>query len=143
MLVPSSSTVDPGGGSSWPIVDGCGGSSLRFVGCEKRETVTCDTAFVTPPNWDVSNCVARPLILDTVSRISLIPFRGVCRRTYILVSNDPGIHGISRPSWGEPFFAEILQWRGHWGGDGQAYRIRDDNGCKPIVRCQGRIRLFA
>ena len=46
--------------------------------------MTCDTAFVTPPNWDVSNCVARPLILDTVSRMSLIPFRGVCRCTYIL-----------------------------------------------------------
>ena len=47
--------------------------------------MTCDTAFVTTPNWDVSNCVARPLILDTVSRMSLIPFRGVCRCTYILL----------------------------------------------------------
>ena len=34
---PSSSSVDPGGASSWPIVDGCGGHSLRFVGVVRRE----------------------------------------------------------------------------------------------------------
>ena len=34
---PSSSTVDPGGGSSWPIIDGCGGCSLHFVGVVRRE----------------------------------------------------------------------------------------------------------
>jgi len=53
-------------------------------GCEQRVAVTCDIAFVTSPNWDVSNCVARPLICDTVSRMRLIPFWGVCRCTYIL-----------------------------------------------------------
>ena len=41
-------------------------------GCEKREAVTCDTAFVTPPNWDVSNCVAckgyAPAIADIWGR---------------------------------------------------------------------------
>ena len=35
----SSSSVDLGGGSSWPIVDG--------GGCEERVVVTCDIAFVT------------------------------------------------------------------------------------------------
>ena len=74
---PSIQVVGPRGQLWWVLV------ALRG-GCEKREAVTCDTAFVTPPNWDVSNCIARPLIFDTVSRISLIPFRGVCRRTYIL-----------------------------------------------------------
>ena len=55
-------------------------------GLWEERVVTRDIAFVTPPNWDVSNCMARPLILDTVSRMGLIPFRGVCRCTYILPS---------------------------------------------------------
>ena len=81
---PSSSTVDPGGGP-------CGQSSMVVVGArcaswglwEERGSVVWHC--VRHPNWDVLNCIARPLILDTVSRISLIPFRGVCHHTYILV----------------------------------------------------------
>jgi len=63
-------------GAGWGIVDG--------GGCEQRVVATCDIVFVTSPNWDVFNCVAHPLILDTVSRMRLIPFWGVCRCTYIL-----------------------------------------------------------
>lgn len=75
----SSSSVDPGGGPSWLFVNGGGGPSWLFVGGRRRSSivvvgprgqlsmvvvddekrlVTCDSAFVTSPNWDVSNCVA-------------------------------------------------------------------------------------
>ena len=69
--------------SSWWVlvanVDGGGG-------CEKRAVVTCDIAFVTSPNWDVSNCPnvsLLPLFCNTVSPFS---FWGVCRCWYILFS---------------------------------------------------------
>ena len=73
--------VDVGGRSS-PFLDGGGG----FGGgrCEKRAVVTCDIAFVTSPDWDVSNCLnvsLLPLFCDTVSPFS---FWGVCRCWYIL-----------------------------------------------------------
>ena len=51
--------------------------------------MTCDIAFVTSPNWDVSNCLnvsLLPLFCDTVSPFS---FWGVCRCWYILVGNPP------------------------------------------------------
>ena len=70
-------------GAGWGIVNG--------GGCEQRVGVMCDIAFITSPNWDVSNCVARPLILDTVSQMRCIPFWGVCRCTYILQTMPVGI----------------------------------------------------
>ena len=72
--------------SSWWVlvanVDGGGG-------CEKRAVVTCDIAFVTSPNWDVSNCPnvsLLPLFCNTVSPFS---FWGVCRCWYILLITLP------------------------------------------------------
>ena len=56
--------VDVGGRSS-PFPDGGGG----FGGghCKKRAVVTCDIAFVTSPDWDVSNCLNRSECVVTSS----------------------------------------------------------------------------
>jgi len=55
-------------GAGWGIVDG--------GGCEQRVVATCDIAFVTSPYWDVFNCVAHPLILDTVVEDETHPLLG-------------------------------------------------------------------
>ena len=41
-------SVNPGGGSSWPIVNGCGGCSLCFVVVVRREGLQCVTSCSSP-----------------------------------------------------------------------------------------------
>ena len=67
--------------ASWGIIDG--------GGCEQRVVVMHDITFITPPNCDVSNCVACPLICDSFLRMRLISFWGVCHCMYILTKRHP------------------------------------------------------
>ena len=66
---PSWPCVDGGAGQPWTLVGGRRHSPMVVVGghCKKRAVVTCDIAFVTSPDWDVSNCLNRSECVVTSS----------------------------------------------------------------------------
>ena len=84
-------------GAGWGIISGAIGHLLSVMGTYGHllkevpmapwpfvMVGTCGCSSITSPNWDVSNSVACTFILDTVLRMGLIPFLGVCHCMYIL-----------------------------------------------------------